>query len=122
FVAKNDPWIIHNKAMIVQKGDLNVNIKKRDPIVLSIWVKLMNFPMEAWTLKGISTVASSPGRPIIMDEITIKMCHQGVERFGFARVLVEINDMQSCQDNIVIQYYDENKIQLKKKTVYVKYP
>nr|GEW05038.1 hypothetical protein [Tanacetum cinerariifolium] len=46
---------------------------------------------------GISTIASSLGRPIIMDEMTTKMCHQGAEKCGSARVLVEVNAMQGCQ-------------------------
>ncbi|GJR00937.1 RNA-directed DNA polymerase, eukaryota, reverse transcriptase zinc-binding domain protein [Tanacetum coccineum] len=77
--------------------------------------------MEAWTQKGISTIASSLGRPIIMDAMTTKMCHQGAEKYGFARVLVEVNDVQGCQDSIVLQYYDENKVKLQRKTVFIEY-
>ncbi|GJX03728.1 retrovirus-related pol polyprotein from transposon TNT 1-94 [Tanacetum coccineum] len=47
----------------LDKIDPDVNIKKRDPTILPIWVKLMNLPMEAWTQKGISTIVSSLGRP-----------------------------------------------------------
>ncbi|GJV18773.1 RNA-directed DNA polymerase, eukaryota, reverse transcriptase zinc-binding domain protein [Tanacetum coccineum] len=42
--------------------------------------KLKNVPMEAWTKKGISVLASHLGRPIIMDAMTTMMCNQGAER------------------------------------------
>nr|GEU79883.1 RNA-directed DNA polymerase, eukaryota, reverse transcriptase zinc-binding domain protein [Tanacetum cinerariifolium] len=75
-------------------------ILKREPSVLQVWVKLKNVPMEARTKKGISVLASNQGRPIIMDAITTMMCNQWVERFGFARVHVEINATKECKDSI----------------------
>nr|GEV63210.1 ribonuclease H-like domain-containing protein [Tanacetum cinerariifolium] len=71
-------------------------MKKRDPKVLPVWVKLMNESMEAWTQRGISTIASSFGRPIIMDAMTTQMCNQGAEKFGFARVLVEMKRLRNA--------------------------
>ncbi|GJU00274.1 putative ribonuclease H-like domain-containing protein [Tanacetum coccineum] len=47
------------------------------------------------TQKGISTIASSLGKPIIMDAMTTKMCHQGAKKYGFARVLVKVNVVQA---------------------------
>ncbi|GJT19247.1 RNA-directed DNA polymerase, eukaryota, reverse transcriptase zinc-binding domain protein [Tanacetum coccineum] len=85
YVVENGPWIIHNKTIIVQQWDPD-------------------------TQKGISTIASSLGKPIIMDAMTTKMCHQGAKKYGFARVLVEVNVVQGCQDSIIMQYYDEQKV------------
>nr|GEW71594.1 ATPase, F1/V1/A1 complex, alpha/beta subunit, zinc knuckle CX2CX4HX4C [Tanacetum cinerariifolium] len=45
---------------------------------------------EAWSIKGISTVSSRLGRPIMMDEMTSNMCNRGTRRLRYARVLVEI--------------------------------
>ncbi|GJT93498.1 zinc knuckle CX2CX4HX4C containing protein [Tanacetum coccineum] len=53
--------------------------------------RLINVPMEAWIVEGISAQASSLGKPIIMDEITAKMCKTWEGRLGYARVLVELN-------------------------------
>ncbi|GJW13056.1 RNA-directed DNA polymerase, eukaryota, reverse transcriptase zinc-binding domain protein [Tanacetum coccineum] len=47
-----------------------------------------NKPM-AWSVKGISALVSSIGKPVIMDEVTTKMCVTGVRRIGFARVSTE---------------------------------
>nr|GEU48066.1 ribonuclease H-like domain-containing protein [Tanacetum cinerariifolium] len=80
--------------------ELEVNIGKRNPTYLPIWLKLMNIPMKAWAQKGISTIASSLGKPIIMDAMTTMMCHHGDERLGFVIVLVEVNAMQGYQDDV----------------------
>ena len=68
------------------------------------WIKLLNVPLEAWSVKGISTLASCLGKPIIMDEITTKMRMTGVGRLGYARLLVEINAEQNFKNVIEVVY------------------
>ena len=122
FIIENGPWLINNKPMIVQKWEPEVNIEKIEPNVLPIWVKLVNVPMEAWTQKGISTLASCLGKPVIMDAITTRMCYHGAERFGFARVLVEVCASQECKDEIKVHYYDGERKKVRDKIVKVEYP
>ncbi|GKB31996.1 RNA-directed DNA polymerase, eukaryota, reverse transcriptase zinc-binding domain protein [Tanacetum coccineum] len=63
-VVSNGPWLVNNKAMFVQK----------------------------WrTVKGIIALASSLRKPIIMDDMTAKMCAKGEGRLSFSRVLIEID-------------------------------
>ncbi|GKC01623.1 ATPase, F1/V1/A1 complex, alpha/beta subunit, partial [Tanacetum coccineum] len=84
-------------------------------------VRIMNVPLEAWCLEGISALASSLGRPILMDSMTVMMCHKGVGNLGFARVLVEMEAIKELKMEIEIQYMDkENNIKGSKK-VQVKY-
>ncbi|GJX01769.1 PHD finger protein ALFIN-LIKE 4-like protein [Tanacetum coccineum] len=55
--------------------------------------------MEAWSLKGISALASSLGKPSIMDEVTTRMCLTGEGRikkenlclYGFPSEQWEVN-------------------------------
>nr|GEU69123.1 RNA-directed DNA polymerase, eukaryota, reverse transcriptase zinc-binding domain protein [Tanacetum cinerariifolium] len=65
---------------------------------------MLNVPIKAWSVKRISTLASIIGKPIIMDEVTIKICVTGVGRIGFARVLVEIDAEKGIKDKIKIMY------------------
>ncbi|GJS17933.1 hypothetical protein Tco_0412405 [Tanacetum coccineum] len=58
--------------------------------------------------KGISALASSLGRPLIMDNMTARMCQFGEGRLDYARVLVEFDVMKGCKDKIEIQYRDKN--------------
>nr|GEX12402.1 RNA-directed DNA polymerase, eukaryota, reverse transcriptase zinc-binding domain protein [Tanacetum cinerariifolium] len=75
----------------------------------------------AWSVKGISALASSIGKPVIMDEITTKMCVTGVGRIGFARVLLEIDAEKRIKDKIEIMYKSKNISVGTKKIVDVKY-
>ncbi|GKD47918.1 RNA-directed DNA polymerase, eukaryota, reverse transcriptase zinc-binding domain protein [Tanacetum coccineum] len=120
-VVENGPWMINNIPMIVQKWDHEINIEKREPSVLPVWVKLKNVLMEAWTKKGISVLASNLGKPIIMDVMTTMMCNQGAERIGFAKLRVEINATKECKDSIEIQYVDAQRVKMKTKIVQVEY-
>nr|GEW93836.1 hypothetical protein [Tanacetum cinerariifolium] len=74
---------------------------KAEPKKLSVWVKMINVSMEAWCVKRISALTSSIGKPIIMDEVTTKMCVSGVGRIGFAKAndgQKEFKDSQKVQE------------------------
>ncbi|GKB72092.1 RNA-directed DNA polymerase, eukaryota, reverse transcriptase zinc-binding domain protein [Tanacetum coccineum] len=79
-------------------------INEAEPKRIPVWVKIRNVPMEAWSVKGISALASSIWKPVIMDEITTKMCVTGVGRIGFARVLVETDAEKGIKEIIEILY------------------
>ncbi|GJV84366.1 hypothetical protein Tco_1524264 [Tanacetum coccineum] len=61
---------------------------------------------EAWNHKGISKLASSIGKPLIMDEMIANMCQFGRVRIGFARVLIEVDAKKPFKDGIDVQYRD----------------
>ncbi|GJR90431.1 RNA-directed DNA polymerase, eukaryota, reverse transcriptase zinc-binding domain protein [Tanacetum coccineum] len=50
---------------------------------IPIWVKLCNIPLEAWTVKGISAIASRIRKLLVMDVVTASKCKQGI---GMVRV------------------------------------
>ncbi|GJY24271.1 RNA-directed DNA polymerase, eukaryota, reverse transcriptase zinc-binding domain protein [Tanacetum coccineum] len=87
---------------------INEVINNVEPKRIPVWVKMRNVPMKAWSVKGISALPSSIGKPVIMDEITTKMCITGVGRIGFARVLVEIDAEKGIKDKIEIMYKSKN--------------
>ncbi|GKF54951.1 zinc knuckle CX2CX4HX4C containing protein, partial [Tanacetum coccineum] len=72
-------------------------------------IRLVNIPLEAWSIKGISALASRLGRPIKMDQVTADMCRAGTEGLGYARVLIEINAEDEFLDKIKINYVDDMK-------------
>ncbi|GKA52277.1 RNA-directed DNA polymerase, eukaryota, reverse transcriptase zinc-binding domain protein [Tanacetum coccineum] len=77
YVLEQSPWMVNGKPMVVQKWDPDVCIEKTDPCKIPIWIKEQNVPLEAWSIRGISTLASRLGRPILMDEVATTMCHKG---------------------------------------------
>nr|GEV03876.1 hypothetical protein [Tanacetum cinerariifolium] len=65
------------------EGGMDEVVKNRaEPNKLPMCVKILNVPMEAWSIKGISALASSIWKPIIMDDITAKTCAKGLKRMG----------------------------------------
>ncbi|GKD87721.1 RNA-directed DNA polymerase, eukaryota, reverse transcriptase zinc-binding domain protein, partial [Tanacetum coccineum] len=86
-----------------------------------VWVKRINVPMKALSVKGISALASSIGKHVIMDEVTTKMCVTSVGRIGFARVLVEIDPEKGIKDKTEIMYKSKTFAEGTKKTVDVEY-
>ncbi|GKC25428.1 RNA-directed DNA polymerase, eukaryota, reverse transcriptase zinc-binding domain protein, partial [Tanacetum coccineum] len=70
---------------------------------------LLNIPLEAWSVRGISTLDRRFGRPIKMDQVTANMCRAGTGRLGYARVLIEINAADEFFEKIEINYVDEMK-------------
>ena len=59
---------------------LEFNIKK-----LPIWIHLGNVPLELFTNRGLSYIASTLGNPLYMDRITARQ-----ERLTYAKICVEI--------------------------------
>ncbi|GKD10711.1 RNA-directed DNA polymerase, eukaryota, reverse transcriptase zinc-binding domain protein [Tanacetum coccineum] len=74
-----------------------------------VWVKIASVPLEAWSVKGISALASSLGKPIVMDSMTASMCYKGIGNLSYARVLVEMEASKDIKNEIEIQYIDSSK-------------
>ncbi|GKG27955.1 RNA-directed DNA polymerase, eukaryota, reverse transcriptase zinc-binding domain protein, partial [Tanacetum coccineum] len=91
YVIDQSPWIVNGKPLIVQKWDPETVIEKETPCKIPVWIRLYNVPLEAWSIKGISTISSRLGRPIMMDQKTSDMCKEGSGRLGYARVLIEVD-------------------------------
>ncbi|GKA93960.1 zinc knuckle CX2CX4HX4C containing protein [Tanacetum coccineum] len=85
-IVNSGPQMVNNKPFFVQKWDIHVNLDKREPKQLPIWIRMCNVPLEAWTSNGISALASRLGKPLVMDNVTVEMCKMGVGRVGYARV------------------------------------
>ncbi|GKC33677.1 RNA-directed DNA polymerase, eukaryota, reverse transcriptase zinc-binding domain protein [Tanacetum coccineum] len=83
-------------------------MERMEPKKLLVWVKIVNVPLEAWSIEGISALASSLGKPIMMDTMTANMCYKGVGKFEYARVLVEIDAEKEIKREIKIQYRGQN--------------
>nr|GEY75355.1 hypothetical protein [Tanacetum cinerariifolium] len=52
----------------------------------------------------VGMILDSIGKPIIMDDITAKMCAKGEGRLGFARILIEIDAGKKIKNEIKVMY------------------
>ncbi|GJV50025.1 zinc knuckle CX2CX4HX4C containing protein [Tanacetum coccineum] len=96
-------------------------LDKVDHVLIPLWIKMCNVPLEAWTTKGISALASRVGKPMVMDSVTASMCKMGIGRIGFARVLVEVSSNKALPDEIDVVYKNGLKEEICRKLVKVVY-
>ncbi|GJU59707.1 kinase-like domain, phloem protein 2-like protein [Tanacetum coccineum] len=80
-----------------------------------------NVPLEAWTAKGISALASRVGKPLVMDHVTATLCMNGVGRFRFAKVMAEVSASKSLPSEIEVVYRNGSKEEICRKIVKVDY-
>ncbi|GJR76471.1 RNA-directed DNA polymerase, eukaryota, reverse transcriptase zinc-binding domain protein [Tanacetum coccineum] len=106
---------------LVRMWDPSIVMDKKDPETLPCWIKLYNVPLEAWTVEGISAIASGLGKPLIMDKTTARLCKEGTGNFGYARVLVEISAKKEFKEGIEICYKSRDMMNLCSKVVKVEY-
>ncbi|PWA66774.1 zinc knuckle CX2CX4HX4C [Artemisia annua] len=73
------------------------------------------------TSNGISALASRLGKPLIMDDATASMCQVGVNRGGYARVLVEVQAQKELPAKIDVLYKNSLNEVIGTKSVQVDY-
>ena len=71
--------------------------------------------------KGLSAIASRLRKPVMVDSMTTRMCSQGIGRFGYARVLIEVDAKKGIPDHDDIMYCDKMGKQIAIKKVKVEY-
>ena len=84
-VLKEGPWHIQNQPLILRRweprlADLEFNMAK-----LLLWIHLHKVPLELFTQKGLSYIASGIGSLMYMDKITASQ-----QRLSFAKICVEV--------------------------------
>ena len=85
-VLERGPWFIAGRVIILKKWERNLNLSKEAAVNrIPIWVLLYNVPVELWTPKGLSYIASAAGTPLFTDTTTLSR-----KRLNYARVCIEI--------------------------------
>ena len=102
-VLDSSPWLVGGRRLLVQKWCLDVCLVKTEPVNVPLWIKLYDVPLEALTVQGISSLASSLGKPLLMDDMTATVCQYGKGRIGYVRILVEVDAKKEFKYNIVVQ-------------------
>nr|GEZ08754.1 RNA-directed DNA polymerase, eukaryota, reverse transcriptase zinc-binding domain protein [Tanacetum cinerariifolium] len=100
---------------------MSIQELRTEPKTLPLWNKLMNPPLEAWSTKGLSALASRIGTPLIMDAMTTSMCNQGIGRLGYTTMLVEVNADKVLPSHIDVMYRNSDNDEKFMKKVRVEY-
>ncbi|GKE79467.1 RNA-directed DNA polymerase, eukaryota, reverse transcriptase zinc-binding domain protein, partial [Tanacetum coccineum] len=112
---------ILNNGNGIFKWDPSIDLDITEPTTIPVWIKLMNIPLEAWSQKGLSTLASRIGKPLIMDAMTTKMCNEGMRSLRYARILIEANATKGLVDYIEVLYLNKTSGEQHVKKVKVEY-
>lgn len=67
------------------------------PSTIPAWIKLHKLPLEFWTAKSFSRIASTIGKPLHVDKDIEKR-----NRLDYARVCVEIDARSRLPDDIQV--------------------
>ncbi|GJS55834.1 hypothetical protein Tco_0629196 [Tanacetum coccineum] len=101
-------------ANMVKKDEVPKNLNYIPTMVTDSEVVIFNEMLvkkevkEAWSMDGISALASSLGKPMMMDTMTANMCYKGVGNLEYARNLVKMDTEKELKKEIEIQYRDHN--------------
>nr|XP_043633156.1 uncharacterized protein LOC122604333 [Erigeron canadensis] len=85
------PWLVRNSPIFPNVWEPNAELKKEDIKSLSVWIKIHNVPMIAYTDDGLSLLATKLGSPKQLDSYTSNMCIESWGRSSYARALIEIS-------------------------------
>ncbi|GAV87477.1 DUF4283 domain-containing protein [Cephalotus follicularis] len=86
WILENGPWDVWGVHLVLRLWERDIPPIRSGFTKIPVWVKFMNIPMEYWTSRGRSHLASVLGSPIHMDSAT-----EEKTRICFARICVEMN-------------------------------
>ncbi|GJV05871.1 retrotransposon protein, putative, ty1-copia subclass [Tanacetum coccineum] len=81
---ENGPWFIQNNLLILKKWHPDENLLKEDVSTITVWVKLHDVPITAFSEDGLNAIATKLGRS------------------SYARAMIELQADLELKDNIVM--------------------
>ncbi|KAL0444880.1 UNVERIFIED_CONTAM: hypothetical protein Slati_2210700 [Sesamum latifolium] len=102
-VIEGGPWLFRGQPIVLQKWEPGMMLRKLQHTQVPVWIKLRHLPVELWTTKGLSTMASGIGKPLYPDAIT-----RACTRLDFARVCVMLDISSKLPKHIVIMVPSED--------------
>ncbi|XP_022024374.1 uncharacterized protein LOC110924688 [Helianthus annuus] len=103
--------MIRNKPLFLNIWSPTNSLKKDELKKVTVWVKLHDVPLVAYSDDGLSMLASKIGSPVRLDSYAVDMCNEAWGRSSNARALIEISADQDLKDTITkaIPELDGNK-------------
>nr|GEU37647.1 hypothetical protein [Tanacetum cinerariifolium] len=80
----------------------NSDLHKAEIKKVSVWVKLHNVPIVAYSEVGLSLITTQNGKPIQLDAYTSDMCLNSWGRSAYDRALIEISAEDVLKEDLVI--------------------
>ncbi|KAJ6959613.1 hypothetical protein NC653_037845 [Populus alba x Populus x berolinensis] len=115
-ILAGGPYLIYGRPLILRPMPVFFfYFSSSDMHTVLVWVKFPNLPLQCWSLKCLSKIASVLGRPVQSDMLTHTM-----SRLSYARVLVEVNLLSDLPYSIDINLPNDSL--LKQQVIYETLP
>lgn len=98
-LMETGPCHIAGKLMILKQWEPQMVLTKENLSTIPIWVQFSNIPLEFWTERGLSYIASGIGKPLYADVLTEKG-----QRLSFAKICVEVTVDSPLPDVVEVEY------------------
>ncbi|KAJ9557375.1 hypothetical protein OSB04_011989 [Centaurea solstitialis] len=121
-VMEGGPCMIRGVPLFVFPWDPMQGLVKPEHKTCPLWVKLHNIPLVAFNREGVGRIASTLGKPKMMDDYTTSMCDNAWGRPGFAKVLVDVwavGDLKREVDVVVPTLYGGKGTEVKIRVEYL---
>ncbi|XP_031264168.1 uncharacterized protein LOC116122468 [Pistacia vera] len=97
-VLEGGTWFIGGQPFFLKLWTPNLSLGMNGITRVPIWVKFYGIPLELWTPKGLSHIASVIGTPLYMDNIT-----ESGERLEFAKVCIEMDSSAEFKEEFELE-------------------
>ncbi|KAJ6907745.1 hypothetical protein NC651_018242 [Populus alba x Populus x berolinensis] len=108
-------YLVYGRPLILRPMPAFFDFSSSIMHTVPVWVKFPNLPLQCWSLKCLSKIASVLGKPVQSDMLTHTM-----SRLSYARVLVEVNLLYDLPYSIDINL--PNGSLLKQQVIYETLP
>ncbi|GAV59693.1 LOW QUALITY PROTEIN: DUF4283 domain-containing protein, partial [Cephalotus follicularis] len=105
WILENGPWDVWGAHLALRLWERDMPPAKSSFDKVPVWVKLMNIPMEYWSPKSLSCLASVLGKPLRMDTAT-----EVKSKINFARIYVEMDSRTNFPEVIRAREKDGTRV------------
>ncbi|XP_035832846.1 uncharacterized protein LOC118481734 [Helianthus annuus] len=101
-MLEDGPWLIRNVSIILKEWSASIKLEKEDIKAISVWVKMHDVPLTAYTEDALSLVASKIGVPKMMDSYTATMCAESWGRSSYVKALIEVQAGDDLKSSVTV--------------------
>ncbi|XP_021996262.1 uncharacterized protein LOC110893463 [Helianthus annuus] len=120
-VIMDGPWIIRSQPLFLNSWTPKTKLEKKEVKTVQVWVKIHDIPLAAYTEDGLRLIATTIGKPKMLDSFTTSMCMDAWGRSSYARALIEISADKDFREEITMAILEPEGEGFIKETMYVEY-
>ncbi|KAK8683909.1 hypothetical protein V6N13_039954 [Hibiscus sabdariffa] len=105
WVLESGPWHIQQKVIVLRKWMHGLSFEELKLDSAPVWVKLWHVPLELFSQKGLSYIASAIGKPLYSDSSTAMK-----QQLEFVKICIEVAANDDIPSSVLIELGDGNMV------------